>query len=254
MENDRLAGILLHIDSRGGSALASDLIWRELTLLQRKKPVVAYLGDVAGSGGYYVALPAQKIVCQPAALTGSIGVIMAKLITSGAYAKLGVNRFAVQKGRNAGIYASDRPWPPEQRDKVEAHVGHIYSKFKNLVAEARQLDLESIEEICGGRVWTGRQAQKLGLVDQLGDFAAAVDALCEIAGLPRDGTVPIAPVAAGRKRTFPPRSKRSLGLMAGADGVADLTEALLALAQGDVSSLVGQERIWLLADGLPKMR
>ena len=80
LENDRLAGILLHVDSNGGSALASDLIWRELTLLNRKKPVVAYLGDVAGSGGYYVALPAQKIICQPTTLTGSIGVIMAKML------------------------------------------------------------------------------------------------------------------------------------------------------------------------------
>ena len=254
LANERLAGILLHVDSSGGSALASDLIWRELTLLNRKKPVVAYLGDVAASGGYYVSLPAQKIVCQPATITGSIGVIMAKLITSEAYAKIGAKRFAVQRGENAGIYASDRPWQTEQRDKVEEQIGYTYSNFKRLVADARQLEPESLEEICGGRVWTGRQAQMHGLVDELGDFATAIDRLCELAELPLDGSVPVIQVAADQNRSRRPLSERSLELAAGADSFADLTKALLALVQGDISSLLGHERIWLLADGLPKSR
>ena len=254
LANERLAGILLHVDSSGGSAFASDLIWRELTLLNRKKPVVAYLGDVAASGGYYVSLPAQKIVCQPATITGSIGVIMAKLITSEAYAKIGANRFAVQRGENAGIYADDRPWQPAQREKVEEHIGYTYSKFKKLVAEARQLAPDSLDEICGGRVWTGRQAQTHGLVDELGDFATAIDRLCELAELPQDGSVPVIQVAEGQNRPRPPLSERSLELAAGGDSLADLAEALLALVEGDVSSLLGQERIWLLADGLPKSR
>ncbi len=254
LANERLAGILLHVDSSGGSALASDLIWRELTLLNRKKPVVAYLGDVAASGGYYVSLPAQKIVCQPATITGSIGVIMAKLITSEAYAKIGAKRFAVQRGENAGIYASDRPWQTEQRDKVEEQIGYTYSNFKRLVADARQLEPESLEEICGGRVWTGRQAQMHGLVDELGDFATAIDRLCELAELPLDGSVPVIQVMADQNRSRRPLSERSLELAAGADSFADLTKALLALVQGDISSLLGHERIWLLADGLPKSR
>ena len=254
LANERLAGILLHVDSSGGSALASDLIWRELTLLNRKKPVVAYLGDVAASGGYYVSLPAQKIVCQPATITGSIGVIMAKLITSEAYAKIGAKRFAVQRGENAGIYASDRPWQTEQRDKVEEQIGYTYSNFKRLVADARQLEPESLEEICGGRVWTGRQAQMHGLVDELGDFATAIDRLCELAELPLDGSVPVIQVAADQNRSRRPLSERGLELAAGADSFADLTKALLALVQGDISSLLGHERIWLLADGLPKSR
>ena len=254
LENDRLAGILLHVDSNGGSALASDLIWRELTLLNRKKPVVAYLGDVAGSGGYYVALPAQKIICQPTTLTGSIGVIMAKMLTGEALARIGANRFAVQRGENADIYASDRAWRPEQREKVEEQIGYTYSRFKDLVAEARQLVPESLENVCGGRVWTGRQAHERGLVDEMGDFATAIDFLCELAELPRDGSVPVMQVSAPQNRTRPPLSERSLEQVTGADSLADLTDAFLALLQGDISSLLGRERIWLLADGLPKRR
>ncbi len=254
LENDRLAGILLHVDSNGGSALASDLIWRELTLLNRKKPVVAYLGDVAGSGGYYVALPAQKIICQPTTLTGSIGVIMAKMLTGEALARIGANRFAVQRGENADIYASDRPWRPEQRAKVEEQIGYTYSRFKDLVAEARQLVPQSLENVCGGRVWTGRQAHERGLVDEMGDFATAIDLLCELAELPRDGSVPVMQVSAPQNRTRPPLSERSLEQITGADSLADLTDAFLALLQGDISSLLGRERIWLLADGLPKRR
>ena len=254
LKDERLAGVLLHIDSRGGSALASDLMWRELTLLNKKKPVVAYMGDVAASGGYYVALPAQKIVCQPATLTGSIGVVMAKLITSEAEGKIGAKRFPIQRGENADIYASDGPWRPEQRDKVEELMDYTYQNFKRLVAEARQLEPDSLEELCGGRVWTGRQAQMHGLVDEIGDFATAVDRLCEIASLPTDGTVPVVPVKANEKRPRPPVSEGSLDLAAGGEGLADLTEALFAVMRGDVSSLMGRERVWMLADGLPKSK
>ena len=245
---------MLHIDSGGGSALASDLIWRELTLLDRQKPVVAYMGDVAGSGGYYVALPARRIVCQAATLTGSIGVIMAKLITSGAFNKIGAKSFPVQRGENADLYASDGPWRPEQRDKVEEQIGHTYRNFKRLVGEARQLRPDALEELCGGRVWTGRQAQMHGLVDEIGSFATAVDRLCEIASLPTDGTVPVVPVKAEEKRPRPPVSEGSLDLTAGGESLADLTEALFAVMRGDVSSLLGRERVWMLADGLPKSR
>ena len=254
LANERLAGILLHVDSSGGSALASDLIWRELTLLKRKKPVVAYLGDVAASGGYYVSLPAQKIVCQPATITGSIGVIMAKLVTGEAFSKIGAKRFSVQRGENADIYAGDHPWRPEQRDKVEEQIDYVYSNFKRLVADARQLTQESLDDLCGGRVWTGRQAQMHGLVDELGDFTTAIDRLCELADLPQDGSVAVVQVTADQGRPRPPLSERSLDLAAGGDSLADLTDALLALLHGDVSSLLGQERVWLLADGLPKRR
>lgn len=254
IQNERLAGVVLHVDSGGGSALASDLIWRELTLLDRKKPVVAYMGDVAGSGGYYVALPAQKIVCQAATLTGSIGVIMAKLITSEAFSKVGAKSFPVQRGENADLYASDVRWRPEQRVKVEEQIEHTYGTFKRLVADARKMEADALEELCGGRVWTGRQAQVRGLVDEIGSFATAVDRLCELASLPTDGSVPVVAVKADEKRPRPPVSEGSLDLLAGGEGFAELTEALLGVLQGDVSSLMGRERVWMLADGLPKVK
>ena len=252
LENDRLAGVLLHIDSGGGSALASDLIWRELRLLSRKKPMVAYLGDVAASGGYYVALPAQKIVCQPATLTGSIGVITAKLITDEAFARIGAHRTSVRRGENADIYADGRPWRTEQRDKIEEQIDYTYRNFKERVADARQFAPEALEDICGGRVWTGGQARTHRLVDELGSFATAVDLLCELAGLPQDGSVAVVPVVADHNQPRAPLSQRGLDAAAGADGLAELTDALLTVLQGDVSSLLGKERIWLLADGLPK--
>lgn len=251
LADERLAGVLLHVDSSGGSALASDLIWRELTLLARKKPVVAYLGDVAASGGYYVALPAQKIICQPATLTGSIGVITAKLLTSGALDKIDANRYTLRRGKNADIYSDSRPWRGEQRDKIEDQVSYSYRNFKERVAAARDLSFDGLDEIAGGRVWTGRQAQEKGLVDELGDFAAAVNALCALADLPTDGSVRLRDVEADRP--LPPLSERSLGLTPGTQ-LADVTEALLALLRGDVSALLGTERIWLLAEGLPRLK
>ena len=254
IQDERLAGVLLHVDSGGGSALASDLMWRELTLLNGKKPVVTYMGDVAGSGGYYVALPARRIVCQGATLTGSIGVVMAKLVTSGAFDKIGAKSFPVQRGENAGLYANDGPWRPEQRGKVEEQIGHTYGIFKRLVADARKMEPDSLEALCGGRVWTGRQAQVRGLVDEIGSFATAVDRLCELARLPTDGTVPVVAVKADEKRPRPPVAEGSLDLLAGGEEFAELTEALLGVLQGDVSSLMGRERVWMLADGLPKIK
>ena len=254
IQDESLAGVLLHVDSGGGSALASDLMWRELTLLDRKKPVVTYMGDVAGSGGYYVALPARKIVCQAATLTGSIGVVMAKLVTSGAFNKVGAKGFPVQRGENADLYANDGPWRPEQREKIEEQIAHTYGNFKRLVGEARQLEPDSLEELCGGRVWTGRQAQMHGLVDEIGSFATAVDRLCELASLPTDGTVPVVPVKVSEKRPRPPVSEGSLDLLAGGEEFAELTEALLGVLQGDVSALMGREHVWMLADGLPKIK
>lgn len=251
LQNDRLAGVLLHVESNGGSALASDVMWRELSLLNRKKPVVAYLGDVAASGGYYAALPAQKIVCQPAALTGSIGVIMGKLVSAEAMGKIGARRSRVQRGANADIYAGDRPWRQEQRAKVEEQVEQVYGRFKHLVAAARKLSPDALEEVCGGRVWTGRQALEKGLVDDLGSISLATELLCELADLPTDGTVPVVQVAADQNRPRPPLSADSLAAAHGAEGLEALSETILAAVQGDLSSLLGRERAWLLADGLP---
>jgi protease-4 len=188
-KDDSLAAVVVHVDSPGGSALASDLIWRELVQLDQVKPVIIYMGDVAASGGYYIAAPGRKIVAQRATITGSIGVIMAKAVTGGAYEKLDAGWDSVQRGRNADLYSSLQPWEGEQRTAVERSLDHVYSVFKQRVADGRQIPLERLDDLAGGRVWTGEQALAHGLVDLLGDFDLAVETACAAANLPTDGSV-----------------------------------------------------------------
>jgi protease-4 len=195
-QDHSLAAVVVHVDSPGGSALASDLIWRELQQLDRTKPVVIYMGDVAASGGYYIAAPGRKIVAQRATLTGSIGVIMAKAVTAGVYEKLDAGWDTVQRGAHADLYSSLTAWEGEQRAAVEGSLDHVYREFKERVATGRNLPLERLDDLAGGRVWTGEQALAHGLVDELGDFDVAVQAACAAAGLPTDGSVPLAPISA----------------------------------------------------------
>ncbi len=251
LEDDRLAAVVVHVDSSGGSALASDLMWRELNLLARKKPVVVYMGDVAASGGYYISLPAHQIVCQRATLTGSIGVITAKLVTAEAHRKLAAHRYTLQRGKNADLYTDSRPWLGEQREKIEEQIEHAYRLFKERVSAGRKLSAQALEDVAGGRVWTGAQAQQNGLVDHLGDFLLAVENACALAGLPTDGSTAVVPVLAERERM--PLTARALGLEPGAP-VEELLRAGFALLQGDWSRLLGADRVWLLADGLPRRR
>ncbi len=250
--DDSLAAVVLHIDSGGGSALASDLMWRELSLLARKKPVVAYLGDVAASGGYYIALAGREIICQPATLTGSIGVITAKLLTSEIYHKAGANRYSLRRGKNADIYADSRPWRGEQRDKIEDAIASIYQTFKDRVGESRKLNSDRLEEVAGGRVWTGQQALENGLVDRLGDFATAVERACHLAGLPADGSVATSAVEIDTPRM--PLSAKEWGAAQKRLSAQEMTDFIFALLGRDWSALLGQDRLWLLADGLPKIR
>jgi protease-4 len=231
-KDESLAAVVVHVDSPGGSALASDLIWRELVQLDRKKPVVVYMGDVAASGGYYVAAPARKIVAQRATMTGSIGVIMAKAVTTGAYEKLDARWDTVQRGAHADLYSGLSAWEGDKRTAVEQSLQHVYQEFKQRVAEGRSIPLERLDDLAGGRVWTGEQALAHGLVDALGDFDTAVEAACAAAGLPTDGSVPTVTV-----------SEPSRPLLAEPIKGA---EALLGLM------LRSQALLW--ADGAPRVR
>ena len=188
-KDDSLAAVVVHVDSPGGSALASDLIWRELAQLDRKKPVIVYMGDVAASGGYYIAAPGRKIVAQRATMTGSIGVIMAKAVTAGTYEKLDAGWDTVQRGRHADLYSGLTVWEGDKRAVVQSNLDHVYHEFKQRVADGRHIPIEQLDDLAGGRVWTGEQALAHGLVDTLGDFDVAVEAACIAAGLPTDGSV-----------------------------------------------------------------
>lgn len=172
--DNAVRAIVLRIDSPGGSAVASDVIWREVMLTRQIKPVIASMGDVAASGGYYVAMPAHAIVAQPGTLTGSIGVVVGKFALGGTMEKLGVGVEGVESGKYAGMLSPVRPFSPEERARVMEQMQATYDTFVEKVAESRASTPEKIDAIAQGRVWTGRQARDLGLVDELGGLWDAI--------------------------------------------------------------------------------
>ncbi|MEM7130574.1 MAG: signal peptide peptidase SppA [Chloroflexota bacterium] len=250
-ENESLAAIVLHVDSPGGSALASDVMWRELMLLNDEKPVVVYMGRVAASGGYYISTPAQKIVAQPTTVTGSIGVLSAKPSTEGTYSKIGVGRDSVQRGANAAIYEDDMRWTPEQKSQMEDGIHFMYDEFKDRVAQGRGLDFDRLDPICQGRVWTGEQALEHGLVDALGDLQTAVEQACQLADLPSDGNVSLINLHPPREPLLAAPQKvveEELGF----SNLGELRELLSTVATGSWSKLLHAEQYWFLAEDLPK--
>jgi protease-4 len=222
--------VVLHIDSPGGSALASDLIWREVARLRRKKPVVAWFGAVAASGGYYAACAANAIVAQPATLTGSIGVIVAKGVLSGLYDRLGVHRERIERGRMAGMFTSDRPFDDLERERMQALVQRSYDRFKQRVAEGRSMDPDEVERLARGRVYAARQVAGGTLVDALGDMQAAIARAKALAGL--DGARDVAVV-----QVNPPRQRMAAPDEAAA-ALAELPDALAALAREHTLALL----------------
>jgi protease-4 len=179
-----VAAIVLRIDSPGGSALASDLIWREAE--RTHKPVVASLSDTAASGGYYVAVAADRIVAAPGTLTGSIGVVGGKIAIGEALDKVGVHTDVVSKGRNAGWLSMQTPFTDHEREAFLATMKDVYRLFTSKVADGRHLDSEKLSTLAEGRVFTGRMAKELGLVDRLGTLDDAVDEARQLAGLAAD--------------------------------------------------------------------
>ena len=166
--------IVVRIDSPGGSAIASEVIWRELMLTRDLKPLIVSMGDVAASGGYYIAVPAHTIVAEPGTLTGSIGVVTGKFVLGGTADKLGIGTDAVSDGKNAQIYSPFRPFNQEERARVEEQMRATYELFVSRVATGRNSSREKVDAVGQGRVWTGHQALERGLVDELGGLARAI--------------------------------------------------------------------------------
>jgi len=169
-----IRAVVVRIDSPGGSAIASEVIWRELMLTRDVKPVVVSMGDVAASGGYYIAAPAHVIVAQPGTLTGSIGVVTGKFVLDDALDKLGIGADSVTAGESAGIYSPFRPFSPDERVRIEDQMQAVYNLFVTRVAEGRQQPNAAIDAVAQGRVWTGRQARERGLLDELGGLDRAI--------------------------------------------------------------------------------
>jgi len=166
--------VVVRIDSPGGSAIASEVMWREIKLTHDVKPVVVSMGDVAASGGYYIAAPAHAIVAQPGTITGSIGVVTGKFVLKGSADKLGIGVDAVSDGPMSQIYSPFRPFTPEERARVGAQMKSTYDLFVSRVAEGRKMTTEQVHAVAQGRVWTGAQAKARGLVDELGGLDAAL--------------------------------------------------------------------------------
>ena len=165
----------MRINSPGGSALASDVIWREVVLTEKVKPVIVSMGGLAASGGYYIAAPARKIVAQPNTITGSIGVFgmipnAQKLMNE----KLGVRIEKVNQGKYADLMSIDRPLREDERAIIQKMIDRIYDDFITKVAEGRKITKEQVDEIAQGRVWTGKDALAIHLVDTLGGLNTAL--------------------------------------------------------------------------------
>jgi protease-4 len=198
--DNSIKAIVLRIDSPGGSAIASDVIWREVLLSREKKPVIASMSDVAASGGYYIAMPAHAIVAEPATLTGSIGVVTIKFVIDGTLKKIGINMESVAHGRYAEIYSPIRQFSPEERARLSQIMQATYDTFVEKAASGRNTTPEKIDAVGQGRVWTGKQARQLGLVDELGGLERALALAKQRANIPQDQEVEL--VVYPPKRSF----------------------------------------------------
>ncbi|NVB77305.1 MAG: signal peptide peptidase SppA [Kofleriaceae bacterium] len=173
--DDSVKAVVLRIDSGGGSAQASELIWAAVEQLKAKKPVIVSMSDVAASGGYYIASGATKIFAHEDTLTGSIGVVGGRIAPAAALAKLGVNTFPMGRGKHATIMSSLKPWNDEEKQIIRANMEAVYTTFVGRVAQGRSKTAEQIQPLAQGRVWTGLKAKSLGLVDEIGGLDAALD-------------------------------------------------------------------------------
>jgi len=180
-KNSSIKGILLRIESPGGGVGPSQEIYREVVRVSKTKPVLASLGGIAASGGYYIAAGAKKIVANPGTLTGSIGVIINFGNFTELFKKIGYKPITIKSGKFKDIGNPGREMKPEEKEYLEKLVKNVHEQFVNDVARGRKLPVEKVKNIADGRIFTGQQAKELGLVDELGNFQDAVKELAKMA-------------------------------------------------------------------------
>ena len=188
-KDPKVVGIVLRVDSPGGSALASDLMWREITRIKAKKPIVSSMGDIAASGGYYISMGCTKIFAEPGTLTGSIGVVGGKMALKGLFDKVGVTTDTISRGKNSGWMSSDEPFTASEREVITRMMKDCYRQFTEKAADGRNMDVKELESLAGGRLYTGRMAKQVKLVDELGTLDDAVAEAKRLAGLKDDDKV-----------------------------------------------------------------
>jgi protease-4 len=234
IEDKNVKAIIFRVDSPGGSYVASDTIWREtIRAKQAGKPVIVSMGDLAGSGGYFVAMAADKIVAQPGTITGSIGVLGGKMITNGLWDKLGVSWDEVHVGANATMFTGTKDYSPAEWAEFQGWLDRVYADFTGKVAEGRRLPRERVLEIAKGRIYTGEDAKSLGLVDELGGYPVAIKLAKEAASIPESEEVYLR-VFPAKKSTYeaffgesPDNSEREASVAA----VAETLKALQPVVQ-----------------------
>ncbi len=195
-----IKAIVLRVDSGGGSVVGSEVIRREVELAHEVKPVVVSMSDVAASGGYWIASPADKIVADPNTITGSIGVLIGKLNVSGLFNLLGVSTDYVATSDNATLFSAQQNFTPAQRDYIEKSLHETYDEFTKGVAAGRKMSVEAVDKVGKGRVWSGAQAKDLGLVDELGGTDHAIEVAKRLAHIPASDSVRI--VRLPEEKTF----------------------------------------------------
>jgi protease-4 len=246
--DDSVSAIVLRVNSPGGSVTASETIWREVKMARESgKPLVASMGAVAASGGYYVAMAADAIVANPATITGSIGVITGKLVVRGLKGRLGVASDTVRTNANADAWSADAPFTPEQRAHREAEADLMYADFVDRVAEGRKLSIDDVDGAARGRVWTGADAAERGLVDELGGFRAAVRRAKALAGLDEDTEVRLVGYPSSSLLDLVrPRSSSQPAAASLPDALgALLGRSIAGILDGAEQTLSGASALWL---------
>jgi protease-4 len=237
VKDDAVEAIVFRVDSPGGSYVASDTIHREVARARAAgKPVIVSMGDVAGSGGYFVAMNADKIVAQPGTITGSIGVLAGKFLTKEMWGKIGLSWDDVHSSASSTLFTGLYDYSPEQWDRFEAALDRIYLDFTTKVAEGRNLPLESVQKIAKGRIWSGEDAKAIGLVDELGGFPEALALARGAAGIGADEAVKV--------RIFPaPKSFWEQVFSKGPDSSEDRADVVTARSPWEsLRPLVGLAR------------
>jgi len=233
--DDDVAAVVLRVDSPGGSVTGSETIWREVTRTRDAgTPVVASMGAVAASGGYYVSMAADHIVANPTTITGSIGVVTGKLVARELKDRLGVGSDSVRTNANADAWSANAPFTAEQQRMVEAEADLFYDDFVTRVAQARRLSVEAVDAVARGRVWTGADAAGRGLVDELGGLRAALRRAKVLAGLDADAEVRLVGYPGASLLDYlRPRASSQPAAASVPDAVAALLSGAAALWLGD---------------------
>jgi protease-4 len=245
--DDDVTAVVLRVDSPGGAVTGSETIWREVCRIRSAgKPVVASMGGVAASGGYYVSMSADVIVASPGTITGSIGVVTGKLVARELRDRLGVGSDSVRTNTNADAWSSTTPFTPEQHAMVEAEADLFYDDFISRVAEARRMTVAEVDAVARGRIWTGADALERGLVDELGGMRAAVRRAKVLAGLDADAEVSLVGFPGNSVRDFL-RQKASAESGASLSGVAAgvLGSAVSGVIERGERSMSGTTALWL---------